>query len=98
MTYPGVTPRQGRNVFARPSSGLSGHLWGKQLKSEGWDGYVPQVRVVSAVFYAELFNLWSHLSNKFGQFFCSFHCLCVNYKTKQLLLVSSELPLTVWTS
>lgn len=54
------------------------------LKPEGCGGYIPQVRVVGAVFYAELFNLWSHLSNKFGQFLCSLQSLQVNYKTKQL--------------
>lgn len=64
------------------------------IKSNGCSGYIPQVRVVSAIFYAELFNLWSHLSNKFGQFLCSLHGLRVNYKKTQTRLscIGSELP------
>lgn len=65
------------------------------LKLKGHGGYIPQVRVVGTVFYAELFNLWSHLSNKSGQFLCSLHCLHVNYKTKQLSHVSSEMLLPI---
>lgn len=66
-------------------------LVGQTIPIRRGDEYIPQVRVVGAVFYAELFNLWSHLSNKFGQFLCSLHCLCVNCKIKQLSLVGSEL-------
>ena len=68
------------------------------LKLKGCDGYIPKVGVVNAVFYAELFNLWSHLSNKFGQFLCSLHCLRINYKIKQLSCIGSELPIPMWTS
>lgn len=44
--------------------------------------HVPQVRVVSAVLYAELLNLRANLSHKSGQLLSSLHGLCIHYKTE----------------
>lgn len=44
--------------------------------------HVPQVRVVSAVLYAELLNLRADLSHKSGQLLSSLHGLCIHYKTE----------------
>lgn len=44
--------------------------------------HIPQVRVVSAVLYAELLNFRADLSHKSGQLLSSLHGLCIHYKTE----------------